>query len=105
MTNPINPLNRGASGSVSNNAGKPQNTNNAAGDEARKPSATAGEDTVSLSQGSQQVIELQQQLKSAPEVDSAKVEAIKQEIARGNYPLDPEKIAENLINLEKSLLE
>ncbi len=105
MTNPINPLNRGTNGSVNNSTGKPQSANNTAGDEARKPAASGGEDTVSLSQGSQQVIELQQQLKSAPEVDSAKVEAIKQEIARGNYPLDPDKIAENLINLEKSLLE
>lgn len=105
MTNPINPLNRGTGGAVSTNSGKAQGASNTSTDDAKKPSSSGSEDTVSLSQGSQQVIELQQQLKSAPEVDSAKVEAIKQEIARGNYPLDAEKIAENLINLEKSLLE
>ena len=101
MTNPINPLNRTSTGAVSSNAGKPQNSNNTKAD----AKASTSEDTVSLSKGSLQVIELQQQLKNTPEVDSAKVEAIKQEIAKGNYPLDPDKIAQNLINLEKSLLE
>ncbi len=103
MSNPINPVNRGTNSPVNINSGKAQNKADAA-DSKTRPSSPS-EDTVSLSEGSQQVIELQSQLKNAPEVDSAKVEAIKQEIARGNYPLDPEKIAENLINLEKSLLE
>lgn len=104
MTNPINPANRGASNPVNNGAGKASqnNVDNAKAD--AKPNTTST-DTVSLSAGSQQVIELQTQLKNTSEVDSAKVEAIKQEIAKGNYPLDPEKIAENMINLEKSLLE
>jgi len=100
MTNPINPLGRTSAGSINSNTAKTQST---------AESGTAGnartEDTVSLSQESQQVIELQQRIKNAPEIDSAKVEAIKQEIARGNYPLDAEKIAENLINLEQSLIE
>lgn len=103
MTNPINPLNRPSASPVNNNSGKAQS-----GDDAVNSSAsgnTAVEDTVSLSQGSQQVIELQQRLKNTPEIDSVKVEAIKQEIAKGNYPLDPEKIAENLISLEQSLIE
>ncbi len=103
MTNPVNSVNRGGNNPVNINSGKAQ-TKAETSNTANRP-ASAGEDTVSLSEGSQQVIELQTQLKNIPEVDSAKVEAIKQEIAKGNYPLDPEKIAENLINLEKSLLE
>lgn len=102
MTNPINPLGRTSAGTINSNTAKTQSKDSA-------ESSTTGnartEDTVSLSQESQQVIELQQRIKNAPEIDSAKVEAIKQEIARGNYPLDPEKIAENLINLEQSLIE
>lgn len=103
MTNPINPFNRPAANPVNNSTGKSQSKDST---EAPASSGNAAvEDTVSLSPGSQQVIELQQRLNNTPEIDSVKVEAIKQEIAKGNYPLDPEKIAENLINLEQSLIE
>lgn len=103
MNNPINPLGRPSTGSINNNT-KTQTNSPSSEATAKGPAATSS-DTVSLSQGSQQVSSLQQQLKDSPVIDSAKVEAIKQEIANGNYPLDPQKIAENLINLEQSLLE
>ncbi|RDH84720.1 MAG: flagellar biosynthesis anti-sigma factor FlgM [endosymbiont of Galathealinum brachiosum] len=102
MTNPINPIGRSTTGSISNNTDKAQAKN--ATESSNAPRAST-EDTVSLSRESQQVSGLQQQLKNAPAVDQAKVDSIKQEIANGNYPLDAEKIAENLINLEQSLLE
>ncbi len=102
MTSPINPFNRSTAANVGNSAVKANEKQQAP---AAKSNSSPANDTVSLSDSSQQVISLQQQLKNAPEVDSAKVEAIKQEIANGNYPLDAEKIAENMINLEKSLLE
>ncbi|MCW8934594.1 MAG: flagellar biosynthesis anti-sigma factor FlgM [Gammaproteobacteria bacterium] len=101
MTNPINPLSRSVAGSVSINTEKTQ-TNKA---DSSTTSRSNAEDTVSLSQQSQQVSGLQQQLKDSPAIDQAKVDSIKQEIANGNYPLDAEKIAVNLINLEQSLLE
>ena len=105
MTNPINPLGRSAVGSVSSNTENAQSnkTNNSV--ESSSASRTNTEDTVSLSLESQQVSGLQQQLKDSPAIDQAKVDSIKQEIANGNYPLDAEKIAANLINLEQSLLE
>lgn len=102
MTNPINPLNRSSSGAVSNNTDKVQPQRNSVSSDTPR---AASEDTVSLSQKSQQVAGLQQQLKDSPAIDQAKVDSIKQEIANGNYPLDANKIAENLINLEQSLLE
>lgn len=103
MTNPINPANRTATNSVNSNTAKAQNKEPVASNPAA--SSPASKDTVSLSSQSQQVIELQQHLKNTSGIDSARVDAIKQEIALGNYPLDPEKIAENLINLEQSLIE
>lgn len=103
MNNPINPLSRASTGSINNNSPKTQANNPASSPTVASPAASS--ETVSLSQGSQQVSSLQQQLKDSPVIDSAKVEAIKQEIANGNYPLDPVKIAENLISLEQSLLE
>ncbi len=105
MSNPINPLSRSAAGSVNSSAEKPQNNVGTKGASDSNVSNTNSQDTVSLSQESQQVSGLQQQLNSSPAIDQAKVDSIKQEIANGNYPLDAEKIAENLINLERSLLE
>lgn len=104
MTSPINPINRSTTEALNNNGSA--KTRNKDSSEASSSKATpAGEDTVSLSDQSLQVRDLQQQLESLPEVDAAKVEAIKQEIARGNYPIDPERIAQNLIKLEKALSE
>lgn len=102
MTNPINPLNRATTSNINSNAEQAATRTKV---DSKASSSTSSADTVSLSQASQQVSDLQLRLKNTPEVDSAKVEAIKQEIANGNYPLDPEKIAENLVALEQSLIE
>jgi len=98
MNNPINPINRSPANPISNNTGKAQVKENT---ESNTSSNTSSQETVNLSS----VVELQKHLKGISEIDTAKVEALKQEIAKGNYPLDPEKIAENLINLEQSLIE
>lgn len=99
MNNPINPINnRLPTNPIGSSAGKAQDQTST---ESNTSSNTSSKETVNLSS----VNELQQHLKTISEVDSAKVEALKQEIAKGNYPLDPEKIAANLISLEQSLLE
>jgi len=105
MTNPINPFSRSSTSSIGSNTGKAASSKSSNVDSPSSGGSSASEDTVSLSSQSRQVIELQKQLKNAPEIDSSKIEAIRQEIANGNYPLDAEKIAESMINLEKSLIE
>ena len=104
MTSPINPTNRSTTESLTSNAAK---TRAKSADSVKQDTTEtrSTEDTVSLSQESVHVRELQQQLNEIPEVDAEKVAAIKKEIAKGNYPLDPERIAENLLNLEKALIE
>lgn len=100
---PINHINRSVTDAMTNN-GKARSKPDA--DQATGgASATArpAEDKVSISEESLHVRELQQQLDQVPEVDAEKVNAIKQAIARGDYPLDPKKIAANLMNLEKIL--
>lgn len=101
MTSPINHINRSVTDALTNNASKSRKSADGSDTTAKTPAAA--EDTVSLSQESLQVRELQQQLEQVPEVDADKVEAIKQAIARGDYPLDAKKIAANLMNLEKIL--
>ena len=103
MTSPINHINRTNTESVTSGTGKARTKSSETGSVSTP--RPASEDTVSLSEESLQVRELQQQLNNIPEVDAEKVAAIKQEIAKGNYPLDPERIAENLLNLEKALAD
>lgn len=106
MTNPINPMNRAAANSVNNNTPAGSQASDASTDALAKNTNSSGsEDTVSLSSRSQQVIELQQHLDSSTGIDRARVDAIKQQIAEGNYPLDAEKIAENMLKIEQSLIE
>ena len=59
-----------------------------------KPSA--GADKVSLSNVAQKVMD-------QPDFDRAKVESIKKAIAEGNYPVNPRRIAENFVALEKMI--
>ena len=59
-----------------------------------KPRASA--DSVSLSN-------LEQKVKEQSSFDRAKVESIKDAIRSGNYPLDPRRIAENFVSLERMI--
>lgn len=100
---PINHINRSVTDAMTNHGkarSKPDADQAASGASA---TARPAEDKVSISEESLHVRELQQQLDQVPEVDAEKVNAIKQAIARGDYPLDPKKIAANLMNLEKIL--
>lgn len=69
-----------------------------AADDAVNPAAdskaTAGADQVSLSNVAQKAM-------AQPDFDRAKIEAIKQAIQEGNYPLNPRRIAESFVSLER----
>lgn len=58
--------------------------------------AAAGADKVSLSNVAQKVM-------AQPDFDRAKVESIKQAIKDGNYPINPRRIAESFVALEKMI--
>ncbi len=58
--------------------------------------ASAGADKVSLSNVAQKVME-------QPDFDRAKIESIKKAISEGNYPVNPRRIAENFVALEKMI--
>lgn len=101
---PIDQINRSVTDALSNNTKtRAKSATTESSTNSAPPPAT--DDTVSLSEQSLQMRELQQQLDKIPEVDAEKVKNIKQAIARGDYPLDPAKIAANLLNLEKALSE
>jgi negative regulator of flagellin synthesis FlgM len=57
---------------------------------------SAGADKLSLSNVAQKVM-------AQPDFDRSKVEAIKQAIKDGNYPVNPRRIAENFVALERMI--
>ena len=44
-----------------------------------------------------------QRVNSQPEFDRSKVEAIKESLKNGSYPLNPRRIAESFVSLEKMI--
>ncbi|MFZ2738497.1 MAG: flagellar biosynthesis anti-sigma factor FlgM [Burkholderiaceae bacterium] len=83
---------------LSEKGAKPDAVVSATGSEseiaARK--ADAAQDSASVG-----FLEVQQRLKQEPEFDRAKVDAIKQAIQNGQYPLNPRRIAESFVALEQ----
>ncbi len=62
--------------------------------EAKAQAQPQGADSVNLSN-------VKQRIDDQPGFDRAKVDAIKAAIQSGNYPVNPRRIAENFVSLEK----
>lgn len=63
------------------------------------------DDAVSLSQQSQKIDKMNQEMAAESHFDSAKVEQIKQAIANGSYRVDADKLAANMMRFENDLNE
>lgn len=74
----------------------------AAPEKAGSPTASSG-DQVVLSQEAQSAGRLQAKLDSLPDVNLERVAEIRRAIAEGRFEINPERIAENLINQEELL--
>ena len=71
---------------------------------AERGSAPAqGGDQLSLTTSARLLKELNEVIAATPEVDSSRVEAIKQAIAEGTYQVDAGRIADQLLKLEDQL--
>ena len=64
-----------------------------------KPSS----DRVDLTDNASRLQQIEQSLADIPVVDSARVDAISQSIEEGNYVIDNEKIADQIIKNERAL--
>lgn len=96
----IDPSNPGLNKTTSSSSGgaklKPAlGTESNAG--SKQPVAPAAGDNVSLSQEAHALGRVEQAMKKAPEVNEAKVAAIKQAIAEGRYQVNSERIAEGML--------
>ena len=104
MTDPINTQNRLRSTGVSadtraGTAAKTgqQSTQNKAG------AGKAGEASIVELSGATLIEELGEQIKNLPEVNDARVEAVKQALTKGEYQPDAEVIARKYSEIEKLL--
>jgi len=105
MTNPITQLNRMASANsverlVAERTEKAEQVSDAATAAAARPSTPVAGDRLELSSTAQGASQSQEAA-----FNREKVEAIKQQIARGEYPLDADKMAENFMALEQLIGE
>lgn len=64
-------------------------------------STSAADSQVRLSNQAQQLQAIEERLREQPEVNSARVDQIKQAIADGSYQVDSNRIADKLIALEQ----
>lgn len=96
MANPIDngPRLNGVQVGGSGRAQDPSADKSAASSAASRPAAA------DAASESARLTRVREQIDSAPEVDMARVEAIKQAIAEGRFPIDPERVAEKFIELE-----
>lgn len=62
-------------------------------------------DQVKLTGQTQRLRELEASLGTEPAFDSKRVEALREAIARGDYRVDPERVAKSLIDLETQLFK
>jgi negative regulator of flagellin synthesis FlgM len=65
--------------------------------------STASTADVHITGTALQLADLEQQVKDMPAVDEAKVAAISSALAEGRYQIQPEKIADHLLQLEQAL--
>ena len=97
--NPSDNAVRGNADKVSKKAGTaPSVLSSSAEGSAKSSASSPGADSVSLSNVTQKAM-------AEPDFDRAKVEAIKQAISQGQYPLDPKRIAESFLAVERMIRE
>lgn len=65
--------------------------------------ARAAEDMVRISPQAAQMKALESKLAKQPEVDSERVQTIRKAIAEGRYPVDAERLAQKLLDLDAQL--
>ncbi len=61
-------------------------------------------DSVDLTDGARRLQDLQSAVAATPAVDGARVAALREAIASGSYPIDPQRIADGLLAQDRAAL-
>lgn len=75
----------------------------AAGQGQERPAPQQPEASAGNSGPSSRLQAVLDRISQTPEVDQARVDALRQSIAEGNYPIDADRIAERMVELERLL--
>jgi negative regulator of flagellin synthesis FlgM len=75
----------------------------AAGAGSTDPSGTDSSDSVSITESGRALAALSQAVQDAPEIDGARVAALKQAITSGSYSIDDEVIAARMLKIDQDL--
>ncbi|MBI3560105.1 MAG: flagellar biosynthesis anti-sigma factor FlgM [Gammaproteobacteria bacterium] len=65
-------------------------------------SASPGQDKVSLTDMAARLKSLEQKLAEQPDVDQARVDKVRTAMAKGEYRVDPERVADKMMNFESN---
>ena len=105
MTDPINSQNRLRNTGVSGDTrtGATAKSNKQAAENKSAAGTTAGESAIVELSSTALLEELSEQIKNLPEVNDARVEAVKQALSNGEYQPDAEVIARKYSEIEKLL--
>ena len=66
-------------------------------------SVASDTDSVKLTSSAMEFLKLEETLNQIPEIDSGRVNDLKELIAKGEYQIDTDKIVSNLLQAEKDL--
>ncbi len=107
MSNTINPVDQGMHNKISDKSGETSSTQKLelaappVRQESRDESRSG--DTVQLTDSAKMLERAEKTLADAPVVDSAKIAAVRADIANGDYFIDADKIAEALLRTDMEL--
>jgi len=107
MSNKINPVDQGMLGKIGNKVGESGASKKVGAlPGASNQSADAVKsttDTVELTSGGKLLERLEKTLSTLPEVNAARVDQVKSQIANGEYEIDSAKIAEAMLRFDREV--
>ena len=80
-----------------------QNTQPAAGEQAKAQAQSARGENVNLSSQAKDLKQLEQKLGDYPEMDDERIEQIRTALAEGSYKIDADKLAQKMLEMDESI--
>ncbi|MDN6320105.1 MAG: flagellar biosynthesis anti-sigma factor FlgM [Marinobacter sp.] len=106
MSVDLNGIGRGQVNTQSTTADKPANAQGAkqaAPEQAHAKTEGARGDNVNLSSQARNLKQLEQKLGDYPEMDDDRIEQIRSQLENGTYKIDAEKLAQKMLDMDKSI--
>ncbi len=106
MSVDLNGIGQGQVNTQRTTADKPatsQNTGKATPEQANAKAQSARGENVNLSSQAKNLKQLEQKLGDYPEMDDGRIEEIRSALENGTYKVDAEKLAQKMLDMDKSI--